>query len=298
MPTNTGPIHWRIERARLLAEGGVGLVADDDRVGVRDLPGVAHEPLVGLDGHRAAGGRLAVPSFRSGGRDALLVAAVAQLAEELVDEVAAVGEDQDAAGARGLDEAERGDGLAGAGGVLEPEAARGAGVLVRGVGGGLLLGLLGRIPVERLLVGQLVALDLDLAGVQLLARPACRPLPLRPIRSSDLERDQRAGQGVHLVGRQRRAVGEVRLLLGEQPLEARGSASTRAATRATARCGPPSISAQRRVERGAARRCPPRARARRPLLRARRVRARIPRRASVHRRKPARLRPRSFFQPR
>ena len=74
-----------------------------------------------------------------------------------------MGEDQDAAGARGLDEAERGDGLAGAGGVLEPEAAGGAGVLDRGVGGGLLLGLLGRIPVERLLVEQLVALDLDLA---------------------------------------------------------------------------------------------------------------------------------------
>ena len=55
-------------------------------------------------------------------RDALRVAAVAQLAVELVDEVAAVGEDQDAAGARRLDEAERGDRLAGAGGVLEPEA--------------------------------------------------------------------------------------------------------------------------------------------------------------------------------
>ena len=37
-----------------------------------------------------------------------------------------MGEDQDPAGARGLDEAERGDGLAGAGGVLEPEAPRGA----------------------------------------------------------------------------------------------------------------------------------------------------------------------------
>ena len=58
----------------------------------------------------------------SAGRDPLGVAAVAQLAVELVDEVAAVGEDQDAAGARRLDEAERRDGLAGAGRVLEPEA--------------------------------------------------------------------------------------------------------------------------------------------------------------------------------
>ena len=54
--------------------------------------------------------------------DPVLVAAVAQLAEELVDQVAPVGEDQDAAGARGLDEAERRDRLAGAGRVLEPEA--------------------------------------------------------------------------------------------------------------------------------------------------------------------------------
>ncbi len=61
--------------------------------------------------------------------DPVAVAAVAQLAVELVDEVAAVGEDQDAAGARGLDEAERGDGLAGAGGVLEPEALGGVGIL-------------------------------------------------------------------------------------------------------------------------------------------------------------------------
>ena len=60
----------------------------------------------------------------SGRGHALLVAAVGQLAVELVDEVAAVGEDQDAAGAGRLHEAQRGHGLAGAGGVLEPEAAR------------------------------------------------------------------------------------------------------------------------------------------------------------------------------
>ena len=52
---------------------------------------------------------------------------------------------------------------------------------------------------------------------------ASRALPLRalrPIWSSAVERDQRAGQGVDLVGVQRRAVGQVRLLLREQPLEA------------------------------------------------------------------------------
>jgi hypothetical protein len=41
--------------ARLLAERGVRLVADDDRVGVGDLARVAHEPLVGLDRDRAVG---------------------------------------------------------------------------------------------------------------------------------------------------------------------------------------------------------------------------------------------------
>ena len=78
------------------------------------------------------------------------VAAVAQLAEELVDEVAAVGEDQDAAGARGLDEAQRGDRLAGARRVLEPEALGGVGVL----------GLLGELLVV-VLVGLLVVLPVD-----------------------------------------------------------------------------------------------------------------------------------------
>ena len=115
-------------RRGLLAQRGVRLVADDDRVGVRDVAGVAHEPLVGLDRHRPVGAILAAHERR---RDALAVAAVAQLAEELVDEVAPVGEDQRAAGARALDEAERGDRLAGARRVLEPEALGGVGVLRR-----------------------------------------------------------------------------------------------------------------------------------------------------------------------
>ena len=61
--------------------------------------------------------------------DPVPITPVAQLAVELVDEVAAVGEDQDTAGARRLDEAERRDRLAGAGGVLEPEALGGVGIL-------------------------------------------------------------------------------------------------------------------------------------------------------------------------
>ena len=63
-----------------------------------------------------------------------------------------MGEDQDAAGARGLDEADGGDGLAGAGRVLEPEALAGVGVLGR-LGDVLGLGLVGRlVPVLRLVL--------------------------------------------------------------------------------------------------------------------------------------------------
>ena len=87
----------------------MGLVADHDRVGVRDPAGVAHEPLVGLDRDRPVGGVAAVEQRRA---DPVAVAAVAQLAVELVDEVAAMGEDQYAAGPRRLDEPERGDRLA------------------------------------------------------------------------------------------------------------------------------------------------------------------------------------------
>ena len=114
--------------AGLLAEGGMGLVADHDRVGVRDPARVADEPLIGLDRDRAVGMVGAVEQRR---RESVGVAAVGDLADELVDEVAAVGEDQDAAGARGLDEADGGDGLAGSGRVLEPEAPVGARIVRR-----------------------------------------------------------------------------------------------------------------------------------------------------------------------
>ncbi len=135
--------------AGLLAQRRVRLVADDDRVGARDLAGVAHEPLVGLDRHRSLD-RVLAEQQRTG--DALGVAALAQLAVELVDEVAPVREDQDAAGLRGLDEAQRGDRLAGAGGVLEPEALGGVGVL--GLLGQRLLVVLALVdPVAGLLVG-------------------------------------------------------------------------------------------------------------------------------------------------
>jgi hypothetical protein len=198
----------------LLAQRGVRLVADDDRVGVGDAAGVAHEPLVGLDRHRPVG---RVVGAQQRARDAVLVAPVAQLAVELVDQVAAVREDQDAAGARPLHEAERRDRLAGAGGVLEPEPLAGVRVL-------RLLGQLavpgGTFPVLRLL---------RLVVVVLLAGDAGRGQLERRIRHVTVavavalrlgqQRGQRAGQRVDLVGREDGAVGERRLVLGEQPLQ-------------------------------------------------------------------------------
>ncbi len=215
----TGPLADR--RTRLLSERGVRLVADDDRVDVRDLAGVAHEPLVGLHGHRAAGGRFAAGRGLEKGRcDAVLVAARAQLAEELVDEVAPVGEDQDAAGSRGLGESERGNRLARTGGVLEPEAAVGTRILGDRIRGRLLLGLLGRVPVERLLVGKLVALDLDLARVKLLGRLAAAVAAAQVFLDLRDQRDQRAGQRIDLMRVEQRAVREVGLFLDEQPFQA------------------------------------------------------------------------------
>src|SRR6478735_2965270 len=76
--------------AGFLAESGVRLVADDDRVGVGDPLVVANEPLVGLDRDGAVGVVTAVEQRRA---QPLLVAAVGDLADELVDQVAAVGED-------------------------------------------------------------------------------------------------------------------------------------------------------------------------------------------------------------
>ena len=208
------------------------LVADDDRVRVGDLAGVADEPLVRLDRHRALRVVLAGQQRRG---DAVAVAALAQLAVELVDEVAAMGEDQHAAGARGVDEAQRGDRLAGAGRVLEPEALGGVRVLrllgeldvvvlaarpaspaaprpaprppPRAPAQILLAGDRDRGELDRLLHGRL---DDGAAVVGAVGRPT---LHLRH------QRRQRAGQRVDLVRVQQRAVGEARLLIRQHPLQ-------------------------------------------------------------------------------
>ena len=232
--------------AGLLPQRGVGLVADDDRVLGGDVAGVADEPLVGLDGHRAGDLRLVVAEQRLG--DAVGVAAVLELAEELVDEVAAVGEDQDAAGSRGLDEAHRGDGLAGAGGVLEPEALVGVRVVddrLVDVGVDLLRGdervvervdlrhLLGLFLLGLLLVlGELLVKGGELGGELLVLGLLVVFLDREDRRGAVVfvtggvgghlggqQRGERSGKGVDLVGVERGAVGEVGLLLAEQPLE-------------------------------------------------------------------------------
>ena len=213
----------------------MGLVADHDRVGVGDALRVADEPLVGLDRDRPVGVVLAVEQRR---REPLLVAAVGDLADELVDEVAAVGEDQDPAGARGLDEAERGDGLAGAGRVLEPEAARGAGVLGRLVDRRprrarlvdpvlrLLVGverrrlelLVGRLAVRRRLLvapssGSACRTRAAAAAAGAVARSVARACCLGD------QLGERPGERVDLVRGELGAVAQLRRLLGQQPLE-------------------------------------------------------------------------------
>ena len=109
-----------------------------------------------------------VGPIEEGRREAVGVAAVRDLADELVDEVAAVGEDQDPAGAGGLDEADRGNGLAGAGGVLEPEAAARPRIL-GGLDDDVRVLLLG--PVLRLLcLGRFLLLILGREGLGAVAR--------------------------------------------------------------------------------------------------------------------------------
>ena len=199
--------------------------------------GVADEPLVGLDRDRAVGVVRAVQQRR---REPLLVAAVGDLADELVDEVAAVGEDQDAAGARGLDEADGGDGLAGAGRVLEPEAPVGARVLGRLVDDLLVL-VVGLAPpspaaprrgsssssasASSVVVGRRRPRRRSAAAaVGRLARRRSAVAGRRAVRASPLlelgdQRGERAREGVDLVLGQLGAVEQLRRLLGEQALE-------------------------------------------------------------------------------
>ncbi len=145
-----------------------------------------------------------------------------------------MGEDQDAAGARGLDEADCGDRLAGAGRVLEPEAPRCAGVLGRF--GDQVLFVVGRLigPVLGLLVGlELVVELVVLAGAVLggglggRGGPTIRavPVPVAVRRQGaflDLghQGGERSRKRVDLVVVQLGAVQELRRVHLEHTLEA------------------------------------------------------------------------------
>ena len=158
-----------------------------------------------------------------------------------------MGEDEDAAGARGFDQADRRHRLAGAGGVLEPEAPLGAGVLRRLVDRLLVAaGVIG--PVERLLVGRqrlvvhlglsVQLLVVDLFGLGLRTLPLLLRLPRLGgwFRILDLDSTvapavlrrglllgnqlgQGPREGVDLMQRQLGTVSQLRRLVGEQPLE-------------------------------------------------------------------------------
>ena len=158
-----------------------------------------------------------------------------------------MGEDQHAAGARGLDEAERRHRLAGSGGVLEPEPLGRVGVL------GLLIKLDVRVEAAVLaspraprpvglavLVLGLVVVLVEIRsrsssgspsspGIAAEAssgaarrgsprRAAPVPVSVAPLRLGE-QRGERPRQRVDLVGREHGAVDEVRLVLREQALE-------------------------------------------------------------------------------
>ena len=128
------------------------------------------EPGVGLDRDRVTAQRL-LPRLDEVG-EAVAVALGRQIALELRDEQAAVGEDQDPERAGGLDEAGGGDRLAGGGRMAEPVAADRARVLARELlrlllalllGGLVLLDVVGVFGLELgVTVAVLVHLDLAL----------------------------------------------------------------------------------------------------------------------------------------
>jgi hypothetical protein len=190
--------------ARLLAESRVRLVGDHEviRVRVEILP-VPREPGVGL--HRQ--GRLFPRARPLEDRvlEAVAVALRLQLAVELGDEQAAVGEDQDADRAGRLDEAGGRDRLAGRGRVAEPVAAVRTRVLA--------LVLLGELELLRPLLEVDAEILLFLLGLGdgLRGLTVAVPVLLRGLRRGDHLR-QHPGQRVDLVATQLCARGEARLL--------------------------------------------------------------------------------------
>src|SRR6185503_10181130 len=114
--------------ARLLPERRVRLVADDELVSaLRERADVTREPGVGLNRDRVAPQRLLPVLDR--GAEAVAVALGRQVARELLNEQAAVREDEDAHCARPLDEAGGRDRLSGCRRMAEAEAAYRTGIV-------------------------------------------------------------------------------------------------------------------------------------------------------------------------
>ena len=139
-----------------------------------------------------------------------------------------MGEDEDAAGARRLDEAERGDGLAGARGVLEPEALAGVGILgrLRELAPRRGRRLLPSPAAPRRPSSSSSSSSPGMAAERELDRRARRAAAFRwpfagPAGALRLgeQRGQRARQRVDLVGGEDGAVDQRRLLDAEQALE-------------------------------------------------------------------------------
>ena len=247
--------------ARLLAERGVRLVADDELVRVAaQFADVAREPGVGLDRDRIVVRRLLAALDRRD--DSVAVALVAELAVELRDEQTAVREDQDADRARGLDEARGCDRLARRGRMAKAEAASRARIGVRG----------GAVLVRRLdleLFGDRVTVLLGLDLLELLGGDGA--VAVRGLQKAFLVRRDQLGQ--HSRRARRSGGGEAPFRrpggAGARSVRARGRASGRSAS-STPRTGwvsPSSISlraassAIRRAVCGASTRRDPRLRA-------------------------------------
>ena len=198
-------------RRGALAERRVRLVADDDAVGGRlDRACVLDEPGVGLDRHRGQRGH--APALLDRRHDPGPVAVLGQIARELVDEQAAMGQDQHPDAAAGLDEPGCCDGLARGGRMLEAIAPAGAGI---GRRRGRLVVILGLVVLALEAVVAVLCLVLPAhAGVGTVVLVLV--FPALGVRK---QRGEHACERVHLVRAQRQLGGEVRLRLDEHALE-------------------------------------------------------------------------------
>ena len=215
MPMKSGSGNAPDRVRGLLAERRVGLVADHELVrGARELVGVTGEPGIRLDRHRVLSERLAPTLDRID--ETVAVALRREVAPELVDEQAPVGEDQDAELARRLDEPCGGDRLAGRGWVAEAVAPRRAQVLADE--GGILCLLVLQVDVVVVLVLRL----LDQLGDRSVAG-AVAVLLGAPLRCGD-ELGEHSREGVDLMAAERGSGRGGRVLGREHPLEAQHQA--------------------------------------------------------------------------